>query len=80
VRAFAFWKAIATDRSNFLEGLIQTLTDHGIDYCVIGGRGVDAYAEPLVNLDLNLVVAVEQLTGLKVCSASVSESNSFRIA
>jgi hypothetical protein len=28
---------------------------------VIGGQGVNAYAEPLVSLDLDLVVAVDQL-------------------
>jgi hypothetical protein len=61
VRALAFWKAITTDHSNFLENLIQTFEDRGIHYCVIGGQGVNAYASPLVSLDLDLVVAVEQL-------------------
>jgi len=37
------------------------LAEHQICYCVIGGQGVNAYAEPLVSLDLDLVVAVDQL-------------------
>jgi len=61
MQALAFWKAVAMDKSNFLEGLIGLLSAHKIKYCVIGGQGVNAYAEPLVSLDLDLVVAVDQL-------------------
>jgi hypothetical protein len=61
MQALAFWKAVAHDQSNFLEHLIALLDDHKIRYCVIGGQGVNAYAEPLVSLDLDLVVAVDQL-------------------
>lgn len=61
MQALAFWKAVAVDKSNFLENLIGLLTEHKIRYCVIGGQGVNAYAEPLVSLDLDLVVAVNQL-------------------
>jgi hypothetical protein len=59
MQALAFWKAVAMDRANFLEGLIALLEEQQIHYCVIGGQGVNAYAEPLVSLDLDLVVAVE---------------------
>jgi hypothetical protein len=61
MQALAFWKAVAMDQSNFLEGLIRLLAEHHIRYCVIGGQGVNAYAEPLVSLDLDLVVAVDQM-------------------
>jgi hypothetical protein len=61
MQALAFWKAVAMDKSDFLEGLIGLLRDHKIRYCVIGGQGVNAYAEPLVSLDLDLVVAVDQM-------------------
>src|SRR5580693_4386558 len=61
MQALAFWKAVAKDKSNFLEGLIALLSEHRIRYCVIGGQGVNAYAEPLVSLDLHLVVAVDQM-------------------
>lgn len=49
------------DQSDFLGGLIALLAEHHIRYCVIGGQGVNAYAEPLVSLDLDLVVAVDQV-------------------
>jgi len=61
MQALAFWKAVAMDKSNFLEGLVGLLAEHQIRYCVIGGQGVNAYAEPLVSLDLDLVVAVDQM-------------------
>jgi hypothetical protein len=57
MQALAFWKAVAMDNSNFLEGLIALFAEHQVKYCVIGGQGVNAYAEPLVSLDLDLVVA-----------------------
>jgi hypothetical protein len=37
------------------------LDEAGIRYCVIGGQAVNYYAEPLVSLDLDLVVATESL-------------------
>ena len=36
MQALAFWKAVAMDKSDFLEGLIGLLADHKINYCVIG--------------------------------------------
>ena len=65
MQALAFWKAVAMDESNFLEGIIALLAEHKIRYCVIGGQGVNAYAEPLVSLDLDLVVAVDQMEAME---------------
>ena len=61
MQALAFWKAVAMDQTNFLEALLGLLEEHHLRYCVIGGQGVNAYAEPLVSLDLDLVVAMDQL-------------------
>ncbi len=61
MRARAFWKAVTLDRADFLDRLIALLTEHGIRFCVVGGQAVNAYAEPVVSLDLDLAVAVEQL-------------------
>lgn len=61
MRALTFWKTVTMDQENLLEGLIALLNEHEIHYCVIGGQGVNAYVEPLVSLDLDLVVAVDQL-------------------
>jgi hypothetical protein len=61
MQALTFWKTITMDQSNLLENLISLLNEQGIRYCVIGGQAVNAYVEPLVSLDLDLAVAVDQL-------------------
>jgi hypothetical protein len=61
MRAHAFWKAVTSDRTDFLERLLALLGDHAIRYCVVDGQGVNAYADPVVSLDLDLAVAVDQL-------------------
>lgn len=61
MRALEFWKIVIMDPSNLLESLIALLDQQGIRYCVIGGQAVNAYAEPLVSLDLDLEVAVDQI-------------------
>lgn len=49
------------DKSNLLERFVRLLEEHGIRYCAIGGQAVNAYVEPLVSLDLDIVVATDQL-------------------
>ena len=61
MQALTYWKTVTMDKSNLLERLIALLAEHKIRYCVIGGQGVNAYVEPLVSFDLDLVVAVEQV-------------------
>lgn len=58
MHALDFWKTVTMDQSQFLDRLIDLLTAHDIAYCAIGGQAVNAYAEPVVSLDLDLVVAV----------------------
>lgn len=43
-------------------GLLQRL---GVRYCVIGGQAVNAYADPLVSLDLDIAVAAEHEASLE---------------
>jgi len=61
MQALEFWKTVTVDHANLLESLIGLLHDHEVKYCVIGGQAVNAYAEPVVSLDLDLVIATEQL-------------------
>lgn len=65
MRALEFWKAVTVDHSNLLERMVALLEEYGIRYCVIGGQAVNAYADPLVSLDLDLVVAAPQFEGLE---------------
>jgi len=76
MQALEFWKAVTVDHANLLESLIQLLHEHKAKYCVIGGQAVNAYAEPLVSLDLDLVIAardLEQLTPILTAQFVVEE-------
>ena len=61
MRALTFWKVVAMDEANLLEQLISLLRKHNIMFCVVGGHAVNAYVEPVVTLDLDLVVAIDQI-------------------
>ena len=61
MRAQTFQRLITVDDARFLDRLLRLLETLDVSYCVIGGQGVNAYAEPLVSLDLDLVIAAEDL-------------------
>jgi hypothetical protein len=61
MQALTFWKTITMDTQNLLERLMDILAKHEINYCVIGGQAINAYVEPLVSLDLDIVIATNQL-------------------
>jgi hypothetical protein len=65
MRALEFWKTVTVDRTNLLERLIAILEENGIRYCAIGGVAVNAYVEPVVTLDLDLAVAIEQVAQIE---------------
>ncbi|MGH2586210.1 MAG: hypothetical protein ACRDJE_14955 [Dehalococcoidia bacterium] len=62
MRAQTFWKTVVADKTDFLDHLIALFAEHGVRYCLIGGQAVNAYVEPLVSLDLDIIVAVDQLS------------------
>ena len=57
----SFYKAVTVDESDLLGVLVERLTSLEIPYCVIGGQGVNAYVDPLVSLDLDVVVAADRI-------------------
>jgi hypothetical protein len=61
MKALAFWKRVTLDEVNLLDRLVSLLDQERIRYCVIGGQAVNAYVEPVVSLDLDLAVAVNDL-------------------
>ncbi len=60
----AFLNALDSGEENILAIFLAILEEHRIEYCVIGGLAVNAYVEPLVSLDLDIVVAVLQMDKL----------------
>lgn len=61
-----FFNNILKDEEDILGKFIQILDNHQIDYCIIGGLAVNAYVEPVVSLDLDIVLAAESLDKLLV--------------
>lgn len=65
MQALGFWKAVVADKADFLDRFVSLLGDQQIRFCVVGGQAVNAYVEPLVSLDLDLVVAADHLPKLE---------------
>ena len=61
MRASAFRKAVTVDRSNLLEQFLSLLQRLHVDFCLVGGQAVNAYVEPVVSLDLDIVIASDGL-------------------
>jgi hypothetical protein len=56
-----FARKIMRGREDLLQVLSNVLNKKKIPFCVIGGLAVNAYAEPVVSLDLDIVVQSERL-------------------
>src|ERR1700733_8507244 len=78
MKALSFWKAVTLDKSNLLEEVFTLLQDNGVRFCVIGGQAVNAYGEPLVSLDLDLAVAVDQVDEVQMLMATHFETEVFQ--
>ena len=53
------------DRSDLLDRFLRLLRDENGRFCVIGGQAVNAYVDPVVSLDLDIVIAAQDLERLK---------------
>lgn len=62
-----FLNAISNGKIDVLQIFLDTITNMGVGYCVIGGLAVNAYAEPVVSLDLDIVITADDID--TVCNA-----------
>jgi hypothetical protein len=58
-----FLNKVANGKRDLLQEFIDILEQHHLPYCIIGGLAVNAYADPVVSLDI--VVATEKHEELK---------------
>lgn len=65
MQALEYWKAVTADRVGFLDRVVAALAASGTKYCVVGGQAVNAYAEPVVSLDLDVAVATAGLPAVE---------------
>lgn len=52
--------ALANGETDILQLLLEIVAETRSAYCVIGGLAVNAYAEPVVSLDLDVIVAADK--------------------
>ena len=50
------------DRSNLLERFFDLLKEWHVNFCLIRGQALNAYVEPVVSLDLDVVIAADRLS------------------
>ena len=62
-----FLNAVSNAKEDVIQIFLDALTNSKANYCVIGGFAVNAYAEPVVSLDLDIIVAAENIEA--VCKA-----------
>lgn len=59
-----FLNALANSEVDIIKEFLDLLAYLKIDYCLIGGLAVNAYAEPVVSMDLDLVLALADIEKL----------------
>ena len=64
MEAQTFYKVVTVDHAGVLDRLVEILRDQHVEYCVIGGQGVNAYVDPVVSLDLDIVIAASDVSRL----------------
>lgn len=53
-----FLNRISNGKKDIIQDVLDLLNKNNIKYCVIGGLAVTAYVEPVVSLDLDIVVII----------------------
>ena len=56
-----FFRLVSNGYEDVIQIFLDALSSVRVDYCVIGGLAVNAYAEPVVSLDLDIVVATDDI-------------------
>jgi hypothetical protein len=59
-----FTNKVTNSQEDFLQDFLDLLEERDVPFCVIGGLAVNAYAEPVVSLDLDLVVTSDRVDEL----------------
>ncbi|MBI4689438.1 MAG: nucleotidyl transferase AbiEii/AbiGii toxin family protein [Nitrospirae bacterium] len=56
-----FMNKVANGKDDFLQEILDMLGKNQTSFCAIGGLAVNAYAEPVVSLDLDIVIVADRL-------------------
>jgi hypothetical protein len=63
-----FLNSLTGGKSDVIQQFLDLLEHLQVSYCVIGGLAVNAYVEPVVSLDLDLVIAADSIKKLKIAA------------
>ncbi|MBN1866879.1 hypothetical protein JW916_06270 [Candidatus Sumerlaeota bacterium] len=67
----AFLNGVTHSEEDIVQLLLSVLEETQAAYCLIGGLAVNAYAEPVVSLDVDLVVVADRIDAL--CAAALAK-------
>ena len=70
-----FLNSIANGEKDVIQIFLDMLAKAGTAYCVVGGFAVNAYVEPVVSLDLDVVVVLKDLEKI----TKLAETKGFKI-
>lgn len=59
-----FLNKIANGKDDFLQSFLDIVGKGKVKFCAIGGLAVNAYAEPVVSLDLDVIIVNEKIEEL----------------
>jgi len=66
-----FLKSVTNGEIDIIQLLLSLLEETRSAHCVIGGLAVNAYAEPVVSLDLDLVVVSDRIDALRKAAQDI---------
>jgi hypothetical protein len=70
-----FINSVANGKLDVIQMILDILTETASRYCLIGGLAVNAYVEPVVSLDLDIVVAIEDVEAI----SKAARERDFRV-
>ena len=72
-----FTRRVLNGKKDVLQEFLGLLRRRKIPFCVIGGLAVNAYAEPVVSLDLDVVVGADRLQDLRNALSAEFKARKF---
>ncbi len=69
--------SVSNGKEDILQQILDLLKKMKIDYCIIGGLAVNAYVEPVVSLDLDIVVVTKETENLLRAAGKILQVERF---
>jgi hypothetical protein len=60
-----FYERVTNSKKDLIYEFLQVLSKEQVLYCIIGGIAVNAYCEPLITLDFDCIIPIEEMNRIK---------------